>query len=181
MCLCTDTFYCHKKDKRQAIVSWTEKNHTDSIPKISKRIQPFRCLEKKTAFKEKGKPFLTARVWFPFKFPLLDSTHYAIVPLLICYSNQFFCQILIPLSVAGWLNGCLPVGLMSLLPFRNRTKLPERGWNGERHKLWLWVLLKCRRVSPFIFIHLHHRVQGFGFYKDLCLNVHCSCCTITWS
>ncbi len=137
--------------------------------KFQKGVSPFRCLGKKRLSKRKEKPFLTARAWFPFKYPLLDSTHYAIVPPLICHSNRSVCQILIPLSVAGWLNGFLPMGLMSSLPFRNRTKLPKHSWNREHHKPWV-LLTYPRLAEAYHLSSFHHRFLCIGFCKAFDLN-----------
>lgn len=124
-----------KTDKRwnkliSLILLWKKKQICSTAPTSNfKRSQTIRLSGKKN---RKEKPFMTARVWFPFKYPLLDRPHYAIVPPLICHSNRSFCQIVILLSVAGWLNGFLPVGLMSSLPFRNRMKVSKTGTETER-------------------------------------------------
>ena len=110
--------------------------------------EAFGCQEKGFQ-REKKNLLLTAKPWFPFKYPLLDSAHYTIVPSFICHSNQGFCPILIPLSVAGEPNSFLPMGLMSFLPFRNRTKLAKRSWNREHYKPWLWALLTCRLAEAY--------------------------------
>lgn len=148
---------CSKNKLISCIFLW--KKQTDSAAPTSnfKKESAHSDVWKKRLSKRKEKPFLTARAWFPFKYPQLDSTHYAIVPPLICHSNRSVCQILIPLSVAGWLNGFLPVGLMSLLPFRSRTKLPKHSWNREHQKAWVLQtyprLAEAYRLSSvFIFI-----------------------------
>lgn len=130
---------------------------------------------KKNLSKRKGKAFLTAGIWFPFKYHLLDGTHYAVVPPFISHSNWSLCRNWIPLSVERWLNGFLPAGLMSFLPFRNGTKLPKWSQNREiYHKLWSWAVLTCwrqaeaDRLSSFLIF-----LTGFcmlGFCKGLCVN-----------
>lgn len=127
------------KNKTYVLLSGTE-----TEPKISKGVKPFRCLQekRKKAFKGKGTIFLDRQGLIPFQISSAwqHTLHHCSSPYLsfesVLLSNFN------PLSVAGRLNGFLPVGLMSPLPFRNRTKLPpnvaqtESGPSGDCERCW---------------------------------------------
>lgn len=67
---------------------------------------------------------LTGGLWFPIKWPLLNSTlHNCPSPCLSFESSV--CQSVTALSVIRRLNGLLPLAFMSWMPFRNMENFPK--------------------------------------------------------